>query len=257
MRDTFMVDEQQLLSDLVKAISQWVDGDRGRSLSSLARRSQVAYSTVRRIAQNESTPHPYSALAISEIVMSVPERLEFLQKHFPTIGNLMQECYNNGIRPEPNEEVVYKFLIREPHNRIFNVAATKAGTTRETVQRLAGQIGIEALEEMLEAGALIEHDNGTIKYTHDNWVLGSVQSTLNQVKLSVDHFDKSLVGTEAASLMHSTGSISPEAIPEVKKLILKFIKDLHALKNDTNSEGSIPFFCNLMYSLYDKEEWKH
>ncbi|RYZ63400.1 MAG: XRE family transcriptional regulator, partial [Proteobacteria bacterium] len=92
-----MVNEQALLSDLVDAINTWIDGNRSRSLSGLARRTGVAYSTIRRIAQNESVPHPYTALSISEVVMSTGQRLEFLKTHFPTIGNLMDECYGNKI----------------------------------------------------------------------------------------------------------------------------------------------------------------
>lgn len=252
-----MVDEQSLLKDLVDAISSWLEGGRGRSLSALARRCDVAYSTIRRIAQAESTPHPYTALAISEIVMTTSQRIAFLKKHFPTIGNLMDECYAPNIREDANEEILRKFLSREPHNRIFNIAATKAGVTRPAIVRLAGQLGIEALEEMLEAGLLVEGMNGTIKYTHDNWCYGNVDDTLEQVKHSIQHFDKSLVGTDGASLMHATGAISTQRVAEVKKLVLTFIKDLNALKDAPEAEGTVHFFCNLMYSLYDRQEWSH
>ena len=250
-----MVDEQSLLKDLVDAISSWLEGGKGRSLSGLARRCDVAYSTIRRIAQAESTPHPYTALAISELVMTTSQRIAFLKKHFPTIGNLMDECYAPSIRQEANEEMLRKFLSREPHNRIFNIAATKAGTNRNGVNRLAGQIGIEALDEMLEAGILVEAMDGQIKYTHDNWALGNVEDTLEQVKHSAEHFDRSLVGTDGASLMHATGAVSKERIPELKRLVLQFIKDLNALKDAPEAEGTVHFFCNLMYSLYDRQEW--
>jgi len=250
-----MVDEHNLLKDLVDAIGLWLEGGKGRSLSGLARRCDVAYSTIRRIAQAESTPHPYTALAISEIVMSTSQRIAFLKNHFPTIGNLMDECYAPAIREEANEEILRKFMGREPHNRIFNIAATKIGTSRQAIIRLAGQIGIEALDEMIDAGILAESMSGAIKYTHDNWALGNIEDTLDQVKHSADHFDKSLVGTDGASLMHATGAVSKERIPELKKLVLQFIKDLNALKNAPEAEGAVHFFCNLMYSLYDKQEW--
>lgn len=250
-----MVDEQNLLKDLVDSISTWLDGGRGRSLSGLSRRCNVAYSTVRRIAQNESTPHPYTALAISEVVMGTKQRIAFLKTHFPTIGNLMDECYSPLIRPEANDKSVKKFIEKEPHNRIFNMAATQAGTSKEAIARLAGQIGIEALEELLDADVLVEMENGTVKYTHDNWAIGNVEDTLEQIKHSTEHFDKSLIGTDGASLMHATGAISDAAIPQLKILIRNFIRDLNTLKNQPQSEGGVHFFCNLMYSLYDKEEW--
>ncbi len=250
-----MINEQAMLTDLVDAINVWLQANRNRSLSSLSRRSNIAYSTVRRIAQNECIPHPYSALALVEIVMSTPQRVAFLKKHFPTIGNLMDECYTN-VRREPNEESLRRFLRIEPHNRIFNIAATKAGTNRAKVGRLCGQMGLDAIEEMLDSGLLIEKPDGTIKYTDDSWVIGSVEDTLEQLRHSTEHFDKHLIGTDGASLMHATGSVSQAVVPLLKELVLRFIRDLVTLKDQPDAEGDVPFFCDIMYSLYDRQEWE-
>lgn len=250
-----MVNEQALLADLVAAIQAWLQGSRSRSLSSLARRTNVAYSTIRRIAQNESVPHPYTALAIAEVVLSVPQRVEFLKEHFPTIGNLMNDVYDNRLQADPNEEAFRRLLHLEPHNRIFNIAATKAGTTRPDILRLFGQAGEDAVQELLNEGILVEHTNGTIKYTQDTWIYGSVDEVLNQLRMSTHHFDKRLIGSDGASLMHATGAIRPEMVPKVKALVLQFIKDLNELKDQENAEGGVHFFCDMMYSLYDRQEW--
>ena len=116
-------------------------------------------------------------------------------------------------------------------------------------------MGMEALSEMLEYGVLSEGLNGVVKYTHDNWAYGNIDDALSQIAHSVQHFDKELVGTDGASLMHATGAISKERIPELKRLILRFIKDLNALKDAPEAEGTVHFFCDLMYSLYDRHEW--
>lgn len=251
-----MVNEQALLADLVEAINAWLEGNRQRNLSSLSRRSNIAYSTVRRIAQNESVPHPYTALAIAEIVMTTMQRVEFLKKHFPTIGNLMDSCYTSQMRPEANDESLRRFLRMEPHNRIFNMAATKKGTSRFGVNRLCGQSGLDALDEMLEAGVLIEKQDGSVHYTHESWAIGNIEDALEQVRQSTDHFDKQLLGTEGASLMHATGSIAKEQVPRLKEIVLKFIKDVNALTEQPEAVGDVHFFCDLLYSLYDRHEWE-
>lgn len=250
-----MVNEQALLADLVDAIQAWSASSRNRSLSGLARRTSVAYSTIRRIAQGESVPHPYTALAISEVVMNTQQRLDFLKNHFPTIGNLMDECYVNSIRPDPNDETLQRFIRQEPHNKIFNIAATKQGTSRQAIFNLCGKPGLDALDEMIDDKLLLELPSGTIKYTHDNWAIGNIELALDQVKHSTEHFDKHLLGTAGASLMHSTGAVKAELLPQVKALVTKFMKDLNALKDEENSEGGVHFFCDLMYSLYDRNEW--
>ncbi len=251
-----MVNEQALLADLVEAINAWIQGNRQRNLSSLSRRSNVAYSTVRRIAQNESVPHPYTALALAEIVMTTAQRVEFLKKHFPTIGSLMDSVYTPEMRQEPNDESLRRFLRMEPHNRIFNIAATKAGTNRFSINRLCGQTGLDALEEMLNVGLLNESAEGLIRYSDESWAMGNLDDALAQLRQSTEHFDKHLLGTEGASLMHATGSISKEVVPRLKEIVLKFIKDVNTLIEQPEAAGEVHFFCDLMYSLYDRHEWE-
>ncbi len=249
-----MVDEKLLLEELVQAINTWMLGNKNRSLSSLARKANVAYSTIRRIAQNESVPHPYTALAIAEVVYTVDQRIDFLKKHFPIVGNLMEECYNGKVQTLPSEGMLDQFLRKEPHNRIFNMAATHAGTNRSVIQRLTGEFGIEALEEMLNAGVILESDTGKIHYHQEHWAYGSFDEALEQTRHSVGHFNKQLIGTAGASLMHATGSVNADTVPKLKNLINAFVKEFNAIKNAKDAEGSIPFFCDLIYSLYDKND---
>ena len=135
------------------------------------------------------------------------------------------------------------------------MAATKAGISYEQVRRLAGDMGIDALNEMVENDLLVEDVNKVYKYSEDDWSIINVNDFVTQLRHNVDHVDKSLLGTDGASLIHATGAIRKEKVPEVKKLIVKFANDLAALKNDEDSEGNVHFFCGLTYSLYDREEW--
>ena len=135
------------------------------------------------------------------------------------------------------------------------MAATANGVDVASVKRLAGTLGLEALDEMIEDGLLNRSADGRVFYSYKSWALGNIDDALMQVKHSVDHFDKSLVGSEGASLMHATASISKDKIPELSRLIKSFMKDVNDLKNAEGSEGNIHFFCNLLYSLYDKDSW--
>lgn len=135
------------------------------------------------------------------------------------------------------------------------MAATKQGVTRKSVERLCGTNGLNALSQMLDELILIEHPDGRISYRSDFIVIPSLGDAISQIRHSTYHFDKDLVGTDGASLMHATGSIKPEKIPELKALILESIRSVQALKNAEESEGNIHFFCDLLYSLYQRDEW--
>ena len=247
---------QSLLTDLTTSIEKWITGNKSRNLSSLSRKTKVAYSTIRRIMQHEVEPSIVSALAICDVIMSVEEKLVFLKSHYPSLGDVIEGFYNNRVKSTPSftHEVLSEYLKREPHNKIFNMAATKCGVSYEQVSRLSGQMGVDALNEMLENDLLVEAANNVYKYHEDNWALFNASDLLTQLRHNVDHVDPKLIGTDGASLVHATGAIKKEMIPQVKKLIVKFANDLAALKDDEDSEGNVHFFCGLTYSLYDRKE---
>ena len=248
---------QNLLTDLTTSVEKWMQGNKSRNLSSLSRKTKVAYSTIRRIMQHEVEPNIVSVLAIVDIVMSIDERVSFLRQHYPALGEFITKTYDNKIKDAKTEsrEILSEYLRREPHNKIFNMAATKAGVSYKQVRRLAGDMGIDALNEMVENDLLVEDANKVYKYCEDNWSIINVGDFMTQLKHNIDHVDKNLLGTDGASLIHATGAIRKEKVPEVKKLIVNFANDLAKLKNDEDSEGNIHFFCGLTYSLYDREEW--
>ena len=81
------------------------------------------------------------------------------------------------------------------------MAATKCGVSYEQVARLSGEMGIDALNEMLENDLLVEAKNNVYKYHEDNWALFNANDLLTQLRHNVDHVDPKLLGTDGASLV--------------------------------------------------------
>ena len=176
------------------------------------------------------------------------------------MGSLLEKCFAvqggalNSSLDASDRERLRSYLGREPHNRIFNMAATKVGTNEAAILKLSGEIGMEALQEMLNDEILIRDAEGRITYHTDRWISGNVDDALLQVKQSVSQFDKSLVGTDGSALLHCTGAIRKELLPEVKALISEFAMRLNQMKDASENEGTVHFYCNLVYNLYDKSE---
>ena len=244
-----------MLEDLQLAIEVWLNSKKTRSLSMLAHRTNKAYSTVRYIAQGERLPSESTIFSITDIIMPTTDRVSFFKKYFPKIGELMESAYSKDVRTEPHHEMIRRYLNQEPHNRIFNIAATNHGTNRKDIRLLLGDVGIQALQEMVDEGFLIEDDSGQVCYSSKSWALTDVGDVLSQIKMSVNHFDSSLVGTDAASLVNMTASVKEDQLPKVKELIQDFAHELSLLKNDEDAKGNVAFFCNLIYSIYDKNQW--
>ncbi|SMF62641.1 hypothetical protein [Pseudobacteriovorax antillogorgiicola] len=251
-----MDNKEAMLLDLKGAIETWLNGKKSRSLSMLAHRTNKAYSTIRYIAQGERLPNESTIFSITDIIMPTQERVAFFKSYFPKIGELMESAYSHEVRNEPHHEMLRRYLNKEPHNRIFNIAATSHGTNRTDIRVLLGDVGIQALQEMIDEGFLVEDDRGSIHYSSDSWALTDVDDILSQVKMSISHFDKSLIGTDAASLVNMTASVSQDQLSRVKKLIQDFARELSSLKNDDDAKGNVAFFCNLIYSIYDQNQWR-
>ena len=112
-----------------------------RNLSSLSRKTKVAYSTIRRIMKKEAEPNIVSVLAIVGAIMTIEERVAFLRTyHILLLESSSAKHTTTKVKDHRPEcrEILSEYLRREPHNKIFNMAATKAGISYvEQVRRLA------------------------------------------------------------------------------------------------------------------------
>lgn len=251
-----MTDKKAIMEELSAAINRWLQGRKNRSLAMLAHRTNKAYSTIRYIAQGERLANESTILAITDVIMMPWEKVKFFKRYFPHLGEMMEKAYAPDLKEEEEQhELLRYFISREPHNRIFNMAASSHGTYRSTIRRLLGDVGESALQEMLNEGFLYKTEEGRIRYHNPSWTTTDVDETLTQIRASLEHFDRDLVGTDASALLNMTASIRREEIPRLKQLISRFVQELAQLKNHPDAEGDVPFFCNLIYSIYDKNQW--
>lgn len=251
-----MENANALLDELKRAINRWVQSKKTRSLSLLANRTNKAYSTIRYIAQGERLPNESTIFAITDVVMETTERIGFFKTYYPAIGEMMEKAYDREVREHPHHQHLRRFLQREPHNRVFNMAATDFGTSRQSIRLLLGDVGVQALDEMIESGLLQESEEGRVNYESSSWALTNPDDVLSQVSNSIGQFDRSLLGTDGAAIVNMTASVNAQTLSQIKSLIVRFAKELSEIKNAPEAGGSIPFYCNLLYSLYDRNQWQ-
>lgn len=246
-----------LSEDIRGVIEHYLDGHRTRSLATLSRTSGVSYTTLRRLYQREGNPTAEPVLKIVDSTLNNDKKIEFLNRHYPEIANAVNVERKTYAPEAERDESLKTFLFREPHNFILNLAHTDMGTTREDVRRLNGERGVEALDELLENDLL------TQEYVGKQQVLKRPPSlsqdcdiAINQIKLSADHFDRSLTGTKAARIFHTTGSVSQRALEEIHDILSDAIRAVLKVKNDPRSAGNVPMFSAMMMNVYDKAALK-
>lgn len=242
-----------LTEDIKGVIETYLDGHRSRSLATLSRASGVSYTTLRRLYQREGNPTAEPVLKIVDSTLNNEAKLEFLNRHYPEIANAVNVEQKNYAPEVQRSESLKAFLFREPHNYIINLADNDRGTTDDDVRRLTGERGMQALEELLEHQLVVHEFVGKRQVIRRPPTLNQdVEIGLAQVKLSADHFDRTLIGTRAARLLHTTGSVNIKALERIHAILSAANRDILTIKNDPASAGEIPMFLVTMMNVLDR-----
>ncbi len=241
-----------LLADLQAAVASYLESHKNLSIQSVSNKTGVSYSTIRRILQNEANDvRDETILALILVVMQQPQRLLFLQQYYPALGALLKEA-QSGDHASMDHERLRLYRYKDPHNYILKLALTLQGTTRRDIERLLGERGSTALDEMLENRFLIEDKEGRILHPAHGSLIMNADDILHQIKKDADYFDKSLIGSPFARMAHLSASLSPEAYEELMQLVTDFLKRSDQLKESQAKQGSVPVFVDLMINTYDK-----
>ena len=247
----------ELSEDLRHVIDRYLNGHRSRSLATLSRASGVSYTTLRRLYQREGNPTAEPVLKIVDVALNNEEKLQFIHRYYPEILANVSRLHAEAFAGEsPRQEVLKTFYVRDPHNYILNLAHNDKGATRDTIQRISGERGLEALDELVEHEILVaEKVNHETVYRLPAMLSSDCDMALAQMKLSADHFDRRLIGTKAARLFHATASVDQKTLERIHDILSAAIRDIILLKDDPRNAGSIPLFVDMMMNIYDRNAY--
>jgi len=253
-----MLGVQDLSEELKSLIDRYLEGHRNRSLATLSRASGVSYTTIRRFAQREGHPTAEPVLKIVDATLSAAEKIEFLRRHFPEIARTIHKI-DAGTYAAVNTALdhVKMFYGRDPHNFILNIAITAAGTTVSDVERLCGERGLVALDEMIDFDVLErDHATGAIRAKDDTLFIVDCETAFRNIEKSIQYFDRSMIGTKAAKLGHMTASLSEEGVEKIHTIVSDAISEIFAVKDDPRFAGEIPLFVDLLMNTYDRSKYR-
>lgn len=244
-----------LSKDLQKVIETYLEGHRSRSVATLSRVSGVAYSTLRRFAQSEGNPTAEPVFKILDATLPTTEKIAFLKVHFPAIAESIEKSAGPAYEAvKANSEDFATFYRRSPHNFILNLSITTSGTTVETVQRLCGERGLTALDEMVEHDVLTRDlHTGEVRFKQSSIVITDPDLTLTQIRLALDYFDRSTMGTEAARIGYASQSLNHAGLSKVHGILTEALRQVYEINDDAKYQGQIPFFLGALLNVYDKK----
>ena len=148
-----------MLADLKILIDDFIER-KGWTLHSLAIKAGVGYSTLRGYYALRGNPRWNTVSEILDVVTSPSTKLEFMEKHFPRQARYFspRTRYEGSVTREHIDSDLKNILQSEPHNRLFNMASTDGGLTLEQTRRVAGDMGVKAVTDLVDAGIIKESD---------------------------------------------------------------------------------------------------
>lgn len=228
---------------LCPAIDRWISGKEARNLSMLARLSGVSYSTVRRIMQKESDPSMETALKLADVVMSLPERVEFARVHAPgLVKNIAEISYKS------DDDVMLEYMNKPLYAPVIVLASHATGTNQDEVRYWFGDDMVVRFDEMIDAG-ILSQCNGNWKLDKD---IGSVSRSTAREFLAafcrmapaandnIDHASVGHVGWE---------SVNHQTAVAIFHLAMNFIREAVKLTNDKANRGDVLVFFGSFFNV--------
>lgn len=236
------------LADALKnEIDQYLSERPNRSVASLARKSGLAYSTVRRIAQGEAQPELSTVITILGAILGRDGFISFLKNYFPKEGAVFENHFSTT-QKFSDEELDF-FLRDEISNFIIHLSCTRHGTHIDTIKRLLGERGMNKLDNLIDAGYIDKRPDGKIWFYKESFAYTNFETFLISNAIHTRLFDIKNIGTDAALLAHQTETVDEEGLKQIKQAGLEYLNKIMEIKK--KRPGSIPFFVTLMQNIYD------
>lgn len=236
---------------LQRMICSHISAKPSRSVASLARRSGVPYTTVRRLSQGNGTPDLTTIHQILLVVTSHSGYLAYIQKFYPDCYEILRKTFAEKTST-PNHQTP---KVDPVANAVVRLCFKEGGIPEEELliymKDRYGDRGLRSVRELKKYGYVIVKD-GRAMLEPNSFKHTSTEVTLQYIGAMTRAFHVSLVDTDAASVAFVSRRVNTKALGLLKKAGQQYFKQLTELQT-TKSSGEIPYYMILMQNTYDKE----
>ncbi len=241
-----LVENNDLIRSLTDMVASYMARNSQLTLNALATRSNVPVTTLRRLmsGQQKNEIAPHSVLNIVSYIMreknlatilekAEPAISEFLRKHF---GNFVfatggKHSYDCDLNVELKDET--KYLI-------YKLAANHNGTDYMVIAENFGGYGKKKADEMIKAG-LLQEVEGRLHAREKNFSL-DLSIAAQHLPALVQFYKPGTIAQGRNSMFSMSESLCTDAIVEIKKIQKECVMKMHAIMNNPDSFGDIPYF---------------
>lgn len=233
-----------LTSQLKQVMDEYFSRYPHVSINSLAMKSGVGASTLRRIA-NESIkgdPAPHTVLNLASAISNEKNLALIISRFDGPVGELLREAFG----PYLERELPHKYCTNLNEElkdwlkyAIYKLAANRQGVSKFKVIELFGKVGLERFMEMQERG-LLEIVEGVAHAKEKNFSL--------DVFIAAEHlpemvrFYKPDEIAEGKNIFYSLSeTVNLEGVRKIKEIQKEAVQRIYEIMASSDYEGEIPY----------------
>ena len=226
------------------------------TIQALATRANVPVTSLRRILQDgtksEIAPHTALNLCayiireknIAKLLEQLPEVLaEFLAKHFGSF------VFNQNEERSFDQDLNH--ILKDRHKYfIYKLAANRTGTSFDEITGLFGQLGVKHAKEMLELQIISADQDRLVASTREFSL--DLETAASHLPELVKFYRPEALAMGLNMMYSLSESLNENAIKKIKDIQREAAKATHAVMQEAESFGDIPYFTlNLCESFLE------
>lgn len=250
--------DMTLCEQLKEIINNYLDHYPNVSINTLACKSGVSASTLRRImnASIKGDPAPHTVLNIVSATSKEKRLNKILENSQGPLAKILQDVF--GQYASSNSPHCYDTdlneILRDPINYlIYKLAANRKGVLKSNIVDYYGKIGVWRLEQLIELGLLKDID-GCYHAVNKNFSL-SIEIAAKHLSELVKNYHPDKVA-EGLNLFYSMSeSLNEEGIQKIKEIQKNAVKKIYDIMLSPFYAGDIHYFTiNLNETLHHYDQ---
>lgn len=245
--------ENSLNDELRMMVNSYLDQHPHLSLNALAQRSGVPATSMRRLMQgeNKSEMAPHSVLSLVSYLLKEKKISRLLKIVTGPVAELLNKCFDQFIFDEESSphklDQDLNHVLRDKNSYlIYKLAANHCGTTIDEVKEALGTHGLKKLDELIATQWIIPDESGIRLHAKEkNFSLNlSLAHQLSHALL--DQYKVSDIELGHNLFYSLSEGLTESAIKKIKDIEKDAVKKIHAVMNEQNNFGTIPYFAIIL-----------
>lgn len=220
-----------LRSFLREKITTWSELSKRHTLLHLAERSQLGYSTVRRLASGDGEANLQSLLQLASVILSPEDTRQALQDFFPGARLGLERPFrffpNEKTDPITHKEALLAVALSCPDS----------GIEQSELETILGSRASRCIQTLVDAEILCRQDS-KLKLASDYFFDPNPDHILRWMGYILELFDRAQVEMHGNMTSLRIAGLNDKGVQKLQTVMVEAEKAIQAILEDSNLQGS-------------------